>query len=133
MTDFRHINPEGVFDPSQIYTHIVIPPPGRLVFMAGQWGGTEDGVLVEGGFGAQVAQAFCNVQVHLDAIGIDPMHVTKLTHYVIGLDQEKRSSLHQHVGTIWTSERPASTLLGVSALAREDMLYEVDVQAVIPD
>lgn len=35
MATFQHIDPDGVFDPSAIYTHIVIPPPGRAVFFAG--------------------------------------------------------------------------------------------------
>ena len=133
MTQFQHINPDGVFDPSAIYTHVVIPPPGRVVFLSGQWGGDTDGVLVDGGFAAQVEQAFRNVRMQLDAAGIGPGQVTKLTHYVVGLDAGKRADLQRRVGAIWPVDRPASTLLGVSRLAREDMLYEVDVQAVIPD
>jgi enamine deaminase RidA (YjgF/YER057c/UK114 family) len=133
IAEFRHINPDGVFNPSPIYTHIVIPPPGRLVFLAGQWGGDRHGSLVEGGFSVQVEQAFANVQAHLAEIGIGPPQVAKLTHYVVDLDADKRSQLHRRVGTIWPGERPASTLLGVAGLARSGMLYEVDVQAVIPD
>lgn len=133
MKELQHINPGGVFDPSAIYTHIVIPPPGRTVFLAGQWGGDREGVLVGGGFSAQVEQALANVQALLAEIGIGPAQVAKLTHYVVGLDGDRRAALHRQVGTIWPGDRPASTLLGVSALARPDMLYEVDVQAVIPD
>ncbi len=133
MADFRHINPDGVFDPSSIYTHVVIPPPGRVVFIAGQWGGDGNGVLVEGGFEAQVEQAFHNVQVQLNAAGIGPPQVTKLTHYVVDLDQDRRSALHGVVGGLWPTHKPAATLLGVARLARDGMWYEVDVQAVSPD
>jgi len=133
MSEWQHINPEGVFDPSQIYSHVVVPPPGRVVFLAGQWGGDREGALVEGGFGAQVAQAFANVQVHLAVLGIGPAQVAKLTHYVVDLDADKRAALHTTVGTIWPTDKPASTLLGVARLARDGMLYEVDVQAVLPD
>lgn len=129
----QFMNPEGVFDPSPIYTHLVVAPPGRVVFLAGQWGGDLDGRLVSADFAEQVAQAYRNVTTHLAAVEIGPEHVTKLTHYVVGLDQEKRAALHAHVGTIWTGARPAATLLGVAALARDEMLYEVDVAAVIPD
>ena len=133
MNDFQHVNPEGVFDPSKIYSHIVVPPAGRVVFFAGQWGGNSEGGLVDGGFEGQIGQAFANVQVHLAAVGIGPAQVTKLTHYVVDLDQDKRAVLHGLAGTIWPENKPASTLLGISGLAREGMLYEVDVQAVIPD
>jgi enamine deaminase RidA (YjgF/YER057c/UK114 family) len=133
MTGSTHLNPEGVFDPSRIYTHIVVPPPGRVVFLAGQWGADDQGLLVGGGFEAQVDQALANVQVHLAALGIGPAQVGKLTHYVVDLDQEKRANLHERVGAIWPTDKPASTLLGVVRLAREEMLYEVDVQAVLPD
>jgi len=51
----------------------------------------------------------------------------------VELDQGKRAVLHGVVGTIWPVDKPASTLLGVARLARTNMLYEVDVQAVIPD
>lgn len=133
MTEFRHINTDGVFDPSSIYSHVVVPPPGRLVFLAGQWGADTDGTLVPGGFGEQVAQSFRNVQIHLSALGIGPQQVVKVTHYVVDLDQEKRTALHGVAGAIWPVDKPASTLLGVSRLARDQMLYEVDVQAIIPD
>jgi enamine deaminase RidA (YjgF/YER057c/UK114 family) len=133
MTEFQHLNPDGAFDPSRIYSHIVVPPPGRVVFFAGQWGADIEGALVDGGFEAQVARAFVNVQTHLAAIGIGPGQVVKLTHYVVDLDQEKRSALHGEVGALWPRNKPASTLLGINRLARDGMLYEVDVQAVIPD
>ena len=59
--------------------------------------------------------------------------MTKLTHYVVDLDQDRRSALHAVVGGIWPTDKPASTLLGVAGLARDGMFYEVDVQAVLPD
>ena len=132
MGNFQYINSEGVFDPSRIYSHIVVPPSGRTIFLAGQWGADESGLVVDGGFPAQVSRAFANVQIHLAGLGIGPGHVLKLTHYVVGLDQEKRATIHDVAGGIWPIDKPASTLLGVSCLARDDMLYEVDVQALIP-
>lgn len=133
MDGFRHINTAGVFDPSKIYSHVVVPPPGRVVFLAGQWGAEMDGTLVDGGFATQVARAFQNVQIHLAGLGIGPENVLKVTHYVVGLDQEKRAALHAEAGRIWPVDKPAATLLGVESLARDGMFYEVDVQAVIPD
>lgn len=133
MSEFQHLNPDGVFDPSLIYSHIVVPPPGRVVFFSGQWGGDTQGRLVEGGFEAQVRRAYVNVHTQLAAVGIGPSQVTKLTHYVVDLDQDKRAVLHAAGGEVWPTDKPASTLLGVSRLAREGMLYEIDVQAVIPD
>ena len=88
---------------------------------------------MEGGFAAQVERSFVNVRTQLAAAGIGPGQVTKLTHYVVGLDQDKRSVLHGEVGKLWPTDKPASTLLGVDRLARDGMYYEVDVQAVIPD
>ena len=131
--EFRHLNPQGASDPSAIYSHVVVPPAGRVVFLAGQWGADAEGTLVDGGFAEQVDRALSNVQIHLAALGIGPKHVLKLTHYVVDLDQEKRAALHGVVGKIWAVDKPASTLLGVVRLAQDEMLYEVDVQAVIPD
>lgn len=133
MSEFRHLNTPGVFDPSAIYSHVVVPPPGRVVFLAGQWGADADGNLVGDGFSEQVEQAFSNVQLHLAALGVGPEHVLKLTHYVVDLDQDKRSALHGAAAKVWPVDKPAATLLGVARLARDQMWYEVDVQAVIPD
>jgi enamine deaminase RidA (YjgF/YER057c/UK114 family) len=133
MDEMRFLNPDGVFDPSPLYSHVVVPPPGRPVFLAGQWGGDRDGNLVPGGFAAQVEQAYANVMVQLEAVGLGPEHVAKLIHYVVDLDGDKRAEMHARVGAVWTGLRPASTLLGVAALAREGMLYEVDVAAVLPE
>jgi enamine deaminase RidA (YjgF/YER057c/UK114 family) len=133
MNELRHLNPDGVVDRSENYSHVVIPPPGRVVFLAGQWGGDEEGRLVAGGFAAQVAQAYANVRILLAAAGIGPPQVTKLTHYVVDMDDARRAALRTVVGGIWPGAKPAGTLLGVVRLAREGMLYEVDVQAVIPD
>ena len=107
---------------------------GGFLFTSGQIGlDPASGKMVEGGFEAQAIRAFQNVKTQLNAAGIGPTEVTKLTHYVVDLDEEKRSVLHGVAGGIWPVDKPAATLLGVVRLAREGMLYEVDVQAVSPD
>ena len=133
MTEPTFINPEGVFDPSPIYSHVAIAPPGRVAFFAGQWGASVDGTLVSEEFEPQVAQALANVRAVLAGAGLEPRHVARVTHYVVGLDDERRASLHRQMGATWAGSRPASTLLGVARLAREGMLYEIDIAAVLPD
>jgi enamine deaminase RidA (YjgF/YER057c/UK114 family) len=127
------LNPESMHDPSRIYTHVVVAPVGRMVFLAGQWGADGEGMLVSEDFAAQVEASYRNVLTALAAAGAGPEHVTKLTHYVVGLDQERRAAMHQTVGTIFQAPKPASTLLGVERLARDGMLYEVDAVAVLPE
>lgn len=133
MAGLEFINPDGLPDMSAIYTHVVVPPVGaRPLFIAGQWAANEGGELAAEEFGAQVDATFRNVAVLLDSLGIGREQVAKLTHFVVDLDTERRAELHKRVGAIWPRNRPASTLLGVSALARPGMLYEVDISAVLP-
>jgi len=133
VTGLEFVNPEGLWDPSRIYTHIVVPSPDtRPVLISGQWAFDADGVLAAEDFEGQVDQTFRNVAVLLDSLGIGREQVAKLSHYVVGLGDERRAALAGRVAAIWPDHRPASTLLGVSALAQPGMLYEVDITAVLP-
>lgn len=133
MAETAFINPKGMHDPSRIYTHVAVAPPGRTVYLAGQYGAASDGSVVSPAFADQVAEAHANVRRALDAAGADAAQVTKITHYVVALDADRRATLQAAVAKMWPARKPPSTLLGVARLARPDMLYEIDVVAVIPD
>ncbi len=133
MAETVFINPEDMHDPSRIYTHVAVAPPGRTVYLAGQYGAAADGSAVSAVFAEQVDEALANVRRALDAARAAPRHVTKITHYVVDLDADKRAVLQGAVARMWPPPKPPSTLLGVARLARPDMAYEIDVVAVIPD
>jgi enamine deaminase RidA (YjgF/YER057c/UK114 family) len=68
----------------------------------------------------------------MSAAGVNFEHVVKLNHYVI--DLKKNLSILREVRDTYvnTSAPPASTAIGISELAREGALYEVEAYAVLP-
>ena len=83
---------------------------------------------------AQTVQVFENLKTALLAAGATFDDVVKITWYVKGYKPESLGMLrevrNQYVNAI---SPPASTLVGVTSLALEDYLIEVDAIAVLPD
>ena len=115
------------------YSYAAVAPPGRLVYVAGQVGLDEHGVLVgKDDFAAQVQQAFANLQRILAAAGCMAADVLKMTYFVVGLTPERLASVRSARNDFFPGDKPASTLLGVQALFSPDCLFEVEAVAVLP-
>jgi enamine deaminase RidA (YjgF/YER057c/UK114 family) len=128
----EHIQPEGIFDSRRFFTQVVTATPGRIVFIAGQVGWDEEGNVVSTQYGPQVQKAFANLRLALAGAGAGPEHVTKITSFIVDHDETKLEPLRAEVGRLFGDRLPASTLLGVERLARDDLLFEVEAIAVIP-
>jgi enamine deaminase RidA (YjgF/YER057c/UK114 family) len=127
------MNPETLFKPPG-YTQVVeITGPGRVVYIAGQLGQTQDGKLAggPGDFRAQADQAFVNLEAALAAVGGGLEHVVKITNYLVDI---KHLPLFREVRDAHLGGRtpPASTTMAISALAREGALFEIEAVAVLP-
>ena len=124
------MNPSAIAKPGG-YSHVVeITGPGRIVYIAGQLGLKPDGSIA-GDFRAQAVQAFDNLKSALAAVGATFDDVVKLNNYLIdipanlGIYREVRDK-YVNVG-----QPPASTTIGVPALARPDALYEVEAVVML--
>lgn len=128
----QYINPPELSKPMG-YSHAVVPS-GKLVFIAGQVALNKQGELVgKDDFRAQAAQAFENVKTALASAGTTPSHIVKLNYYVVGLDGEKLKALREVRGHYLDEQHlPASTLAGVQALFRPDVMVEIEVTATLP-
>jgi enamine deaminase RidA (YjgF/YER057c/UK114 family) len=105
---------------------------GNHVFLRGQTGMTFDGKIVGiGDPAAQAEHAMKCVKILLEEAGARLEHICKLHIYVI--DRAYREPVYQVVGKWLKGIYPCSTGLIVSALARPELLMEVDVDAVIPE
>ncbi|MBM3530690.1 MAG: RidA family protein [Alphaproteobacteria bacterium] len=121
----RFMNPPAIAKPGG-YTHVVeITGPGRVVYIAGQLGLKPDGSIA-GDFRAQAVQAFENLKAALAAVGATFDDVVKLNNYL--LDIGKNLPIYREVRDKYvnTAQPPASTTIGIPALARPDALYEVE-------
>src|SRR5438067_13109360 len=127
----QRLRPEGLFKPTA-YSQVVVATGRRLVFVSGQVSIDAGGKLVApGDFAGQARQVYANLRAALEGAGMAPADVAKLTTYVVGYNPELRSSLAAARATIFgAAELPASTLVGVQALAEPGYLLEVEAIAV---
>jgi enamine deaminase RidA (YjgF/YER057c/UK114 family) len=129
-SNMRFMNPPAIAKPGG-YTHVVeVTGPGRIVYIAGQLGLKQNGDIA-GDFRAQCVQAFENLKAALAAVGATFDDVVKLNNYL--LDIPKNLGIYREVRDKYvnTSQPPASTTIGIPALARPDALYEVEAVVLL--
>jgi enamine deaminase RidA (YjgF/YER057c/UK114 family) len=128
----RRIQPDGLFA-SPAYTHVVTAQGGRTVYISGQVAMGPDGAVVGvGDLGAQTTQVMRNLEVALGSVGATFADVVKITTYVVGYQPEHRAVIATARSAFFPpGEPPASTLVGVAALAAPDWLIEIEAVAVI--
>ncbi len=130
----RFLNPPALAKPPG-YSHVVeVTAPGRIVYVAGQLGFDAQGNIAgaPGDFRAQAEQTFLNLKAALKAVGAEMAHVVKTNHYIVDIEKHVgifREVRDRHVNT---AAPPASTAIGVPALARPGALIEIEVIAIVP-
>jgi 2-iminobutanoate/2-iminopropanoate deaminase len=98
-----------------------IEDASSIVFVSGQAPVSADGQLVgEGDFEAQVRQVFGNLLTVLEGAGMGLDAVVKLTVFLT--DMTRLRDYTRIKGEFLTGEQPASTAVGVTALARPEMM-----------
>ena len=130
MSQTRFINPPALRKPPG-YTHVVeVTAPGRIVEVAGQLGVDGDDKVV-GDFRRQAVQTFENLKTALAAVGAQFRHVVKLNNYLV--DRAHLPTFREvRDGYLAENDRPASTTIAISGLAREGALIEIEAVAVLP-
>ena len=127
----RFINPPGLVKPTG-YTHVVVAPDGRTVYIAGQVAFDTTGRVVgPGDFQAQAEQVFANLRVALASAGASFADVVKTT--ILITDIKQVAALRELRARYFDpAHPPANTLIPVTTLARADLLIEVEAVAVLP-
>src|SRR5215831_12600086 len=130
MSQTRFINPQALGRPPG-YTHVVeVTAPGRIVYIAGQLGVDRDGKVV-GDFRRQAVQTFENLKTALAAVGAQFRHVVKFNNYLV--DRAHLPTFREvRDSYLAEKDRPASTTIAISGLAREGALIAVEAVAVLP-
>jgi enamine deaminase RidA (YjgF/YER057c/UK114 family) len=128
----RFLNPDALSKPPG-YTHVVeMAGPARIVYVAGQLALDRSGKIVGAGdFRAQAIQVFENLKSALAAVGASFDDVVKINNYV--LDMSHRP-IFREIRDMYVNKAapPASTLVGVTALAYPEALIEIEAIALLP-
>jgi len=130
----RFSNPNTLAKPPGYSYLVEAMGPGRTIYFAGQLGiDTENKFVGEpGDFHAQCVQAFENMTLALKAAGARWRDVVKINNFLVNI--EGNMSTFREVRDLYlnTQAPPASTTIGVPALARPGGLFEIEAIAVLP-
>jgi len=120
----------GMSEPVSHFTHVV--RAGRLVFVSGCVATDGAGRVVGGNdVVAQARQVHENIKRCLAAAGATFADVCKVTVFLRNVnDREKVNAVRKEY---FGAHRPASTLVEISRLVRDDYLIEIEATAVIPE
>lgn len=125
------LNPSTLASPLG-YSHVAKITGGQTIYLAGQVALDASGALVgRSDFRAQAQQVFENIKTALATVGADFSHVVKLNFYLI---DRTHLPLLREVRDLYvnTETPPASTLVEVRGLAREEFLLEIEAIASLP-
>ncbi|MDO3627006.1 RidA family protein [Mucilaginibacter sp. BT774] len=130
----KFLNPSSVSAPKG-YSHAVEVDLGtcRMMIISGQVAIDNQGNLVgKGDFGKQAEQAFQNIKNIVENAGGKMDNVVKLGFYILDVNQIQtlRSVRDKFINI---KNPPASTLVQVSKLFRDDILVEIEATAIIPN
>ncbi|KAF2021078.1 YjgF-like protein [Aaosphaeria arxii CBS 175.79] len=139
-------NPATVPPPPTTYSQVCVTPilpTAKLITLAGQVGIDPTTKTVPTSFLEQVKIAYENVHNCLKAANATPGDIVHVKHYIVRdsgvAELDAKDVVDRGWGELWMKfmdemadgHRPPDTVLGVAALAKSNLLYEVEVLAVI--
>jgi enamine deaminase RidA (YjgF/YER057c/UK114 family) len=116
------------------YSQIAEVTKGKLVLIAGQVPhDTNDKLVGDGDFAAQVEQVFKNVDAAVRAAGGSFRDVVKINNYCVAsvTPEQMRTFRDVRDRYVNTAAPPVSTFIYVSRLVQPGWLFEMDAMAVI--
>ena len=120
----------GLMEPISHFSDAVVA--GRTLYVSGLVSTDEHGNIVgEGDVVEQTRQIFRNLKRILEAAGASPADVAKVTIFM--RDAAQRPLINPVRQEFFGSHRPASTLVEISRLVRDEFLLEIEAVAQLPD
>ena len=131
----EHLNPPGLPDWGESFSQVVVIQTGttRTIYVSGQVSVDRDkNVIGHGDLGQQAEVSLQNLSKALAFAGATPADVVRLGIYVKNLRPDHAAAIGPVLRKMFRAGKmPASTWLGVSSLALEDLLIEIEATAVI--
>jgi enamine deaminase RidA (YjgF/YER057c/UK114 family) len=130
MSEPIHLTPAGVAPAPEPYSHVI--RAGETIFVAGQVAFDEAGDLVGPGDPlAQAEQCWKNIAACLREAGTDLAHVVKVVCFLADI-RHAPHEIEVRRRLFADGRWPTYTMVQVANLGREDLLFEIDVTAVLP-
>lgn len=130
----EYLNPDSLFPSLPAgFSQIVTAAGGKTVFISGQTAWNARKQIIGGtDLAQQTRQALRNVQTAVEAAGGSLADVVALRLYIVNYQPEQAEVISEALREVFPEERrPASTWIGVSALAVKDFLIEIEATAVV--
>jgi enamine deaminase RidA (YjgF/YER057c/UK114 family) len=125
------VRPDGLFN-NPAYTQVMKSSGATTIHVSGQVAMDASGANVgEGDLAAQADQVMRNLKVAVEAAGATLADIVKVTTFVVGYQPEHRAVITAARAPYFPDGFPASTLVGVQALAAPEWLIEVEAVAVV--
>ncbi|MFS4418601.1 RidA family protein [Maribacter sp. 2307ULW6-5] len=129
------VNPEKLQPAFPGYSHVVVSPPGRTVFISGQTSVDVKGDIVGiDNFELQFKKAVENLDIALRASGATFKDVTKLNYYIVNYNPDQLPAIMATLSEYVSKDvPPAATMVSVAGLYLHELLVEIEAIAVIND
>jgi len=130
----KQINPDSLFPSLRYGFSQIVAASGRTtIHISGQTAWDANQQIVGGrDLSQQARQALRNVQAAIEAAGGTLADIVSLRIYLVDYKQEQAEAVGSVLREFFPEEkRPASTWIGVSALAVRDFLIEIEATAVL--
>ena len=135
MPDIKIINPDALGKPLGQYSQITRVRASEYLYIAGQVGVGKDGKLAgDGGFDAQCAQTFANIEAALKSCGAGWGNIVQFTTYLVHSQDIPRFMayrLREFPKMFTNGAYPPNTLLMIDRLVQEPLLIEVQAVAAL--
>ncbi|KAH7398490.1 Endoribonuclease L-PSP/chorismate mutase-like protein [Pyrenochaeta sp. MPI-SDFR-AT-0127] len=141
----RTFNPSSVPKPHPTYDQVCVTPivpSSKLITLAGQTGTRNDGTISYD-IQEQAKGAYEAVHNCLKAAGATPRDIIHVRHYIVkesgNPELDAMDVVDRGWGSVWIDfmdkegegHRPPDTVVGVASLAKKELLYEVEVSALL--
>ena len=130
----EYLNPPDLFPSQQFgFSQGVAAPPGKTIYLSGQVGwNAQQQIVGPGDLRTQTWQALRNVQLALQSAGAGLGDVVSLRIYIVREHLAQSKAISDALKEFFPTEQaPASTWIGVAALANEDFLVEIEAIAMV--
>jgi enamine deaminase RidA (YjgF/YER057c/UK114 family) len=136
MLERYYITPEGSYklgsDNKASYTPVVVVKGAdhAHIYVAGRVSRNANGdVVSKGDMRGQIRQTCENIQIALGSVGATLADVTRTTTYTTDINAYFAAADERL--KFFRPPLPTSSLIGVSALARPELMVEIEVEAIV--